>query len=152
MTRINSAIPVEHLTDEHLLAEHREIKRLPALFAKTDKATLHKRIPKEFCLGTGHVKFFFNKMSFIFNRYLALYHECKKRGFDIQYYGDNWFDSQKTLMPYWHGYSPTRKEKKLLIERIADRITESSKDCFHYYGKPITKQQAINLILYGEYP
>ena len=29
MTRINSGIPVKSLTDEHLLAEHREIKRLP---------------------------------------------------------------------------------------------------------------------------
>lgn len=152
MTRINSAIPVEHLTDEHLLAEHREIKRIPALFAKTDKATLHKRIPKEFCLGTGHVKFFFNKMSFIFDRYLALYYECKKRGFDIQYYGDNWFDSQKTLMPYWHGYSPTRKEEKLLIERITERILNSKKLYFHYRGKQITKQQAIHLLQYGEYP
>ena len=30
MTRINSAISVRRLTDEHLLAEHREIKRVPA--------------------------------------------------------------------------------------------------------------------------
>lgn len=29
MTRINSAINVKYLTDEHLLAEHREIKRMP---------------------------------------------------------------------------------------------------------------------------
>lgn len=149
MTRVNSAIPVEHLTDEHLLAEHREIKRIPALFAKTNKAIL--RIPTKFCLGTGHVKFFFNKMSFIFDRYLALYYECKKRGFDIQYYGDNWFDSQKTLMPYWHGYSPTREEKKLLIERITERINNSNKEYFHYYRKQITKQQAIHLLQYGQY-
>ncbi len=29
MTRINVSINVKALTDEHLLAEHREIKRLP---------------------------------------------------------------------------------------------------------------------------
>lgn len=34
MTRINSAISVRRLTDEHLLAEHREIKRLPACYLK----------------------------------------------------------------------------------------------------------------------
>lgn len=39
MTRINSAINVKNLTDEHLLAEHREIKRLPALYLKTNKQT-----------------------------------------------------------------------------------------------------------------
>ena len=29
MTRINAGIPVEKLSDQHLLAEHREIKRIP---------------------------------------------------------------------------------------------------------------------------
>ena len=144
MTRINSAIPVEHLTDEHLLAEHREIKRLPSVLKKANTQTI--KIPAKFCLGPGHVKFFLNKMSFIFDRYLRLYYECKKRGFDVQYYGDNWFDSQKTLMPYWHGYMPAYEEKKLLIERITERINSSKKEYFHYYGKQITKQEAIKLL------
>lgn len=34
MTRINSAIPVKKLTDEHLLAERREIKRLQSCYLK----------------------------------------------------------------------------------------------------------------------
>ena len=38
MTRINSTIPVKCLTDEHLLAGHREIKRL--LKQKADKNLL----------------------------------------------------------------------------------------------------------------
>ena len=29
MTRINAGIKVENLSDQHLLAEHREIKRIP---------------------------------------------------------------------------------------------------------------------------
>ena len=29
MTRINCGIPPEELSDKHLLAEHREIKRIP---------------------------------------------------------------------------------------------------------------------------
>jgi len=33
MTRIN-LIPVSELTDEHLLAEHRELKRIPNLIKK----------------------------------------------------------------------------------------------------------------------
>ena len=59
MTRINSASPVEHLTDEHLLAEHREIKRLPSVLKKANTQTI--KIPAKFCLGPGHVKFFLNK-------------------------------------------------------------------------------------------
>ena len=48
MTRINSAITVRRLTDEHLLAEHREIKRLPACFVKSYTSGALKIIPKEY--------------------------------------------------------------------------------------------------------
>ena len=144
MTRINSAIPVENLTDEHLLAEHREIKRLPSVLSKTDKQTV--KIPAKFCLGPGHVKFFLNKMGFVFNRYLRLYEECKRRGFDVQYYGDNWFGNDDMCKPFWHGYATTTEEKKLLIDRISERIQDSKQEYFHYYGKQITKQEAIKLL------
>lgn len=35
MTRINSAIPVKCLTDEHLLAEHMEIKKATLLLEES---------------------------------------------------------------------------------------------------------------------
>lgn len=143
MTRINSAIPVEHLTDEHLLAEHREIKRLPSVLSKANMQTI--KIPAKFCLGPGHVKFFLNRMGFIFSRYLRIYDECKRRGFDVQYYGDNWFHND-ICKPFWHGHAVTAEEKQLLIERITERINSSNKEYFHYYGKRITKQEAINLL------
>lgn len=66
MTRINSAIPVKHLTDEMLLAEHREIKRLPTVLSKAVQCNSLSKAPNKFCLGTGHVKFFLNKMLFVF--------------------------------------------------------------------------------------
>jgi hypothetical protein len=34
MTRINTGIPPKELTDKHLLAEHREIKRIPNCIKK----------------------------------------------------------------------------------------------------------------------
>ena len=148
MTRINSAIPVEHLTDEHLLAEHREIKRLPSLFDKTNQDTLVRRIPNKFCLGPGHVTFFFDKLKFTYDRYLAIYAECKCRGFDITNYSKNWFDVKNRFYFdfYWRDYTPTEQEKTLLVERITERINSSNKEYFHYYGKQITKQEAINLL------
>ena len=75
MTRINAGIPPKVLTDQHLLAEHREIKRLPAVFAKNLKPT---GIPKQFTLGTGHVKFFLDKGKYTLKRYKLLYAECGK--------------------------------------------------------------------------
>ena len=58
MTRINVGIPPEELTDKHLLAEHREIKRIPNCIAK-GKYNMDG-IPDRFKLGKGHVKFFYN--------------------------------------------------------------------------------------------
>ncbi len=41
-------------------------------------------IPDKFKLGTGHVKFFYNKLLYLKNRYTSLYNECIKRGFNVQ--------------------------------------------------------------------
>ena len=148
MTRINSAIPVENLTDEHLLAEHREIKRIPAYFDKTNFDTLYKRIPDKFCLGSGHVTFFFNKLKFTYDRYLVIHTECLKRGFNVTDYSSCWFRVKNRLyFDYnWRSYTVTTEEKKLLIDRISERIQDSKKEYFHYYGKQITKQEAIKLL------
>ena len=61
MTRIN-IIPPAELCDQHLLAEHRELTRIPNLVAK-GKFSLEGQ-PSDYKLGTGHVKFFFDKMQF----------------------------------------------------------------------------------------
>ena len=60
MTRINAGIPPAELTNKHLIAEHREIKRIPNCIAKGKYKM--EGIPDKFKLGTGHVKFFYNKL------------------------------------------------------------------------------------------
>ena len=66
MTRINLVPPAE-LCDQHLLAEHRELTRIPNAVAK-GKYHL-KGQPAEYKLGEGHVRFFFNKLAFLKKRY-----------------------------------------------------------------------------------
>ena len=101
MTRINSAIPVKCLTDEHLLAEHREIKRLPYNLKKALESGSVKKIPKEFKLGRGHVLFFLDKQKFVQDRYSEIFNECVYRGFDVQCYITNWkvVPTSEPLMP-----------------------------------------------------
>lgn len=41
-----------------------------------------KLISPNFVLGTGHVTFFYDKLDFLFDRYLALQAEAIKRGFN----------------------------------------------------------------------
>lgn len=143
MTRINSAIPVKCLTDEHLLSEHREIKRLPYCLRKAIVSGSIDKIPVKFTLGKGHVLFFLDKMSFILGRYSEIYYELIHRGFDVQDYSDNWkgIDSK-----YFNKHNCDSEEKKLLIDRISDRIINSKKKCWHYYCKTISKEDAVGLL------
>lgn len=56
MTRINVGIPPKDLNTKHLIAEHREIKRVPNLIKKGRLKS--SNIPSNFTLGAGHIKFF----------------------------------------------------------------------------------------------
>lgn len=149
MTRVNSAIPVKYLTDEHLLAEHREIKRLPMHFRRALSTGALRRIPRKFCLGTGHVNFFLNKQAFLFTRYQVIYRECIARGFKVEDYSDNWLKTCPLMQIHkcWNHYEPTTEEKTLLTDRISERILASRKPRFHYYGNSISKPDAIDLLL-----
>lgn len=145
MTRINSAIKARLLTDEHLLAEHREIKRLPGVYRKRlESGRSLLDLPKEFTLGTGHVLFFINKGAFTLNRYIELNLECIRRGFNVEDYRKNW-----EVYGVYNGHTPTEKEHQLLIERITTRLLNSSKKEWHYCGKPISKEDAVNLLTFS---
>lgn len=144
MTRINVGIPVKCLTDEHLLAEHREIKRLPSCFIKAMKSGALNRIPNEFCLGNGHVTFFLDKFNYTLNRYIEVHNECINRGFNVLDYSTYWNIVEDSK--YWKSYKPKLKDKSLIINRIAEKIIDSKKDYFHYYGNRINKDKAIELL------
>lgn len=119
MTRINCGIEVEELVDKHLMAEHREIKRIPNCVAK-GKFNM-KGQPKAFTLGTGHVKFFYNKLGYLKRRYEELYAECISRGFNVQYYGDAWNGIPNHLMG---DYTPTNTDREIIRERISERLSK----------------------------
>lgn len=143
MTRINSSIPVDHLTDEHLLAEHREIKRLPYCLKRAISSGSIKNLPSKFCLGKGHILFFLDKMGFIFNRYKSIHNECVKRGFAVTDYSDNFLGIDKV---YCNDYVCTDEENNILKFRIIDRIKNGKSCVYHYYGNVISKERACSLL------
>jgi len=118
MTRINAAIPPANLTNKHLLAEHREIKRIPNAVAKG--IAVVDNIPPQFTLGKGHVKFFYDKQEYLFQRYLQIYAECKKRGFDVQKYTRAWDPLRQTNV--WNRWKPTAEARELVAERINSKL------------------------------
>ena len=119
MTRINVGIPPAELVNQHLIAEHREIKRIPNCIAK-GKYNMNG-IPDEFKLGTGHVKFFYNKLLYLKNRYWKLYIECIKRGFSVQNYSSAWDNVPQELM---NNYQPTYKDRLIIKERINEKLNK----------------------------
>ena len=145
MTRINCAIPVEYLTDEHLLAEHREIARLPWNVSEAIKSgSIKTKVPSKFTLNSGHVLFFVNKNKFTLNRYKEIREECKKRGFNVSDCESNWNTNE--CSQYMGDYTPTQEDKDILIERIELRIKESPKKYWHYKRNRISKEEAIKLL------
>tara|TARA_R110002020_G_scaffold263792_2_gene478516 strand:- start:772 stop:1125 length:354 start_codon:yes stop_codon:yes gene_type:complete len=116
MTRINVGIPPAELSGKHLIAEHREIKRIPNCIAK-GKYNMDN-IPNKFKLGTGHVKFFYNKLKYLRNRYKSIYKECLKRGYKVQNYIGAWDDIPDVLMG---DYTPTKHDIEIIKQRIKER-------------------------------
>lgn len=121
MTRIN-CIPPHELTPPHLLAEWKEISRVFSLAREPKKNEI---FPSEYTLGTGHVKFFYNKLFYISKRYHELGIEMQKRGYTpnlkmkrdiikaaVEKYPDE----------FWQNWTPTPKAMKLNRERLKERL------------------------------
>lgn len=137
MTRINLIEP-EELTDQHLIAEYREIRLLTALLQRTlnsKRGFVPERVPKEFTLNKGHVYFFLNKGQYIHKRYNALKEEMEARGFNPQH------KFQRELWPneLYNDWQPTERDKNIVRERIEERINEKP-DWYRHSGRKIHSQ------------
>ncbi len=84
MTRINANISPARLIDQHLVAEYREIVRIPNAVRKIDVHVLSaKHIPSKFTLGTGHVIFFYDKIKYLHDRFKDICAEMRSRNFNV---------------------------------------------------------------------
>ncbi|MFZ4411468.1 MAG: pyrimidine dimer DNA glycosylase/endonuclease V [Bacteroidales bacterium] len=122
MTRIN-VVPVSELSQLHLVAEYREITRLPknlsTSLARKGKKFELKEIPEQYTLGTGHVKFFYSKMLFLEKRFDSLVAEMLRRGYNPTYRDSSIFancDKQ-----FYNDYVPTPEAIEINKARILER-------------------------------
>ena len=127
MTRIN-VVPVEELTRQHLIAEYRELPRIfgliRAAIARGERPD-DRRNPLTYTLGTGHVRFFYNKVNWLAIRFRLLVADMDRRGYKATY-----------RIPPTHGlpfrnewnviYRPTEADLALNRQRIFDRLQNSS--------------------------
>ncbi len=119
MTRINLISPQE-LSDQHLLAEMRE---LPRIFTHVEKYGVAKDIHEKFCLGTGHVKFFTNKLNYLAIRYNELVNEWENRGFNWSYNTNYFIEANRYLMDINQiPWRPSSEEIVLSRSRIQEKL------------------------------
>lgn len=131
MTRINIGIKPVDLCKKHLLAEHREIIRIPNQI-KSGRLKSNGTIPESFRLGQGHVRFFINKQLYLKNRYLQLYEDCLRRNCNVQDYSSCWDEIPENLM---NDYEPTDQDIILIKSRIEERLKEMNKSKIKKNGK-----------------
>lgn len=145
MTRINGNIPPKLLVDQHLLAEYREIVRIPNQVKKDLNKTILAidKAPKFPKLGNGHTIYFYNKIEFLHKRFLELKLELSIRGFE-----NNMDDEMFQNIPDFL-YNDVIIEKDFNLEvkeRILERIS-TMKSIPKYYKKPITIQEYENILI-----
>lgn len=142
MTRINLIDP-KFLCDQHLLAEHRELTRIPNRILSGKYSLEGKHIPTSYVLGTGHVTFFFNKIDFLFERYLQLHQECLNRNFAVTW-------KFPTLLSFKDSdniqYTVTKQDRSLNKARLIERTPR--KVLFH--STEITQIQYIQMLMNEE--
>ena len=141
MTRINLLKP-EFLCDQHLLAEHRELTRIPNSLLSGKYSPTGKHIPTQYVLGTGHVTFFLNKIDFLFERYSLLHQECLNRNFAVTWKFPSLLKISKVNQQY-EMYVPTKQDLSLNKARLIERTPR--KVLFHH--NEITQLQYIQMIM-----
>ena len=113
MTRIN-CISVSELNNKMLLAEYRELPRISAQ-AKVTTA------PLNYVLGSGHVKFFYDKGEFLRKRFEEqIVPELIHRGFKIQF-------TKYRMHPAGlnNDWIPSPRDMEINKDRIEQRLSES---------------------------
>ena len=123
MTRINIVSPSE-LTDQHLIAEYREIFMVAGSLNRTLNSKIgykKSRVPKRYTLNSGHVYFFYNKGKYLDNRYNELVNEMKLRGFKPD---PNRIFPKKVFVDneLYNDWMPTVEDTKIIRQRIKIRI------------------------------
>lgn len=139
MTRINSDIDPKQLMDQHLMAEYRELPMVIASLKRSLKTQSErevlKKIPPKFTLNKGHVLFFYNKLSFLKDRYAKLVDELLNRGYNLDH--TRTLDFNNIPATFFNNWTATPTDNAVLEQRIREKIAMKP-TWYKYYGKSIT--------------
>lgn len=126
MTRIN-VVPPSELLDQHLLAEYRELPRVFALARVLPVGTA----PSNYVLGSGHVKFFYDKTGFLSRRQEEIIQECLLRGWAIQH-----TRAPEPVPGLERDWVPDDRAVRLNLRRLRERFLEKPQ-IYTFWGTPV---------------
>jgi hypothetical protein len=133
MVRVNLLNP-KLLLDQHLLAEWNEIQMLLGYIQKYPN--LDGTEPTTYTLGKGHMKFFKNKLYYLFTRLFFLRNEIYLRNYKTKKLIDV-MNTYKLPTLSFNNYIPTEKDYDIIKERIYSRFLLKPQ-WYKYYGKSIS--------------
>lgn len=122
MTRINCIDPA-HLSPQHLLAEYRE---LPRVFGLVKRGIEEGRfthppldLPQWYCLGAGHVTFFYDKLWYLVRRQKRIL-DVMSPSFNIQHTRP--WELLNGIPDCWiNDWTPLQSDKELNLSRLVER-------------------------------
>jgi len=141
MTRIN-CVPVSKLIDQHLVAEYREMLRMPEYLRKSYKTGKPLEIPLFYKMSAGHVKFFYDKGQYLKSRHEELKQEMRRRGMKPELTLHTGMFQHYGLMGDWQ---PTADSRYVNAERLIERINGMD-DLPRYYKQDISREAAVGLL------
>ena len=131
MTRIN-LVPVSELADQHLIAEWRELPRIFGLVKKKLDEGKPIIISENYTMGTGHVRFFYDKLLFLQKRHQALVKEAQKRDFKITL--TKKISLKSFPKEYCQDFIPSEQDLEISQQRILEKL-QAKPGFYTFYGK-----------------
>ncbi|MGV8161779.1 MAG: pyrimidine dimer DNA glycosylase/endonuclease V [Candidatus Nanoarchaeia archaeon] len=128
VVRVNIIDP-SALADQHLIAEYDEILMLLG-YIKRYPEIKDGEIPRKYLLGTGHIRFFKDKVLYLKKRHELLKKEMKRRGFATNIT----INLEEFKAEHKQDWTPDEEDKKIIKERIIAKLNKKP-EYYKYEGK-----------------
>lgn len=124
------------------MAEYRELPMVNAALSRSlssKSGIRHDLIPKYYTLNRGHVMFFYNKGSWLYDRYMKLITALRDRGYEINP------DSRVVLWDHFkdnglfNSWEPDEAAHRINVERLIERV-EAKVSWYRLMGTPVDEQ------------
>lgn len=134
--RVNVITP-RYLTDNHLIAEYREMKMSTYYYVRSSKSKNgidSSRISERYTLNGGYAYMWIDKFGYIDKRFKAILVEMKRRGFQTNFPELNYTDIPKEA---FGDFEPNQDDIRINLDRVLERIDKQS-EWYKFEGENVT--------------